>query len=159
MLYLNFSLSETDSVPCPSDKLMVPDFTTRDCEYCWRFLFSRMINQPLAMRIFTRMFQDYYALQHNSWHAKIPTTAYVTFSANSVKGFPKHASMYFRAHSSQLLFLKLIVTHCDLALKCYEVECLQWHSPQLMISQLGDILNCACNILSPPFQCKLFNKF
>ena len=26
-------------VPCPGDKLMVPDLTTRECDYCWWFLF------------------------------------------------------------------------------------------------------------------------
>ena len=40
MIFLNFSLSGKWLVPCPEDKLIVPDLTTLDYEYCWWFLIT-----------------------------------------------------------------------------------------------------------------------
>ena len=40
-LFLIFHCPKAGFVPYPGHKLMVPDFATRDCEYCWCFLLAK----------------------------------------------------------------------------------------------------------------------
>ena len=50
MIFLNFLLSES-FVPCPENKLMVHDLTTRDCENCWWFLLPAILLRPSCICI------------------------------------------------------------------------------------------------------------
>ena len=63
MIFLNFHSLKAGSVSCPGDKLVVPDLTTRYCEYCWWYLFKPTFmedkNQSRLQWLMTSWWQEH----------------------------------------------------------------------------------------------------